>query len=213
MTVRTILSRVLLLLATAVSLSPAGCARDARRPGEGAAALEEAEPAPGIEEPAEIELTSTAFEPGGPIPAKHTEDGEDASPPLAWSGVPEGTKELALICDDPDAPSPKRPAADPWVHWVIYKIPAQTTGLSEGVPETARLDAPAGAVQGKNSWPTTGYRGPAPPRGSGTHRYFFKLYALDTELEIEAEVEKQALITAMSGHVIGKGQVIGTYER
>ena len=160
-----------------------------------------------------IELTSTAFEPGGPIPAKHTEDGEDASPPLAWSGVPEGTKELALICDDPDAPSPKRPAPDPWVHWVIYKIPAEATGLSEGIPDLARLDDPPGAIQGKNSWSTTGYRGPAPPRGSGTHRYVFTLYALDEELQIGPEAEKQALITAMSGHVTGKGQVIGTYER
>jgi Raf kinase inhibitor-like YbhB/YbcL family protein len=200
-------------LASVALFTLAGCAREARGPGEGTAALEEAQPAPEIAEPAKIELTTTAFEPGGPIPAQHTEDGEDASPPLAWSGVPEGTKELALICDDPDAPSPKRPAAEPWVHWLLYKIRAETTGLSEGIPRPARLDDPPGAVQGKNSWRTTGYRGPAPPPGSGTHRYVFKLYALDTELEIEPDVDKQALITAMSGHVIGKGRLIGTYER
>ena len=89
----------------------------------------------------------------------------------------------------------------------------ETTGLSEGVPKTARLEDPPGAFQGKNSWPTTGYRGPAPPRGSGTHRYVFKLYALDAQLEIEPEVDKQALITAMSGRVIGEGRLIGTYDR
>jgi Raf kinase inhibitor-like YbhB/YbcL family protein len=205
-------SRVLTILAAAAILGLGGCPRGERRPSEGAA-LEEPEPAAGAAEPAEIELTTTAFEPGGPIPAKYTDDGDDVSPPLSWSGVPEGTKELALICDDPDAPSPKRPAPDPWVHWLIYKIPADGAGLPEGIPKTARLDDPAGAVQGKNSWPTIGYRGPAPPSGSGTHRYVFTLYALDTELRIEPEADKQALFTAMSGHVIGKGQLIGTYER
>jgi Raf kinase inhibitor-like YbhB/YbcL family protein len=213
MRLHTFLFHAGLALTAAISIALSGCPSQAQRSSQGAPALKEPEPAPGIAEPAEIELTSTAFEPGGPIPENYTEDGEDVSPPLSWSGVPEGTKELALICDDPDAPSPKRPAPDPWVHWVIYKIPAETTGLSEAIPETARLDDPAGAVQGENSWRTTGYRGPAPPRGSGTHRYLFKLYALDTELEIEPEVDKQTLITAMSGHVLGKGQLIGTYER
>ena len=160
-----------------------------------------------------IELTSPAFEPGEPIPAKYAEDGEDVSPPLAWSGVPDGTKELALICDDPDAPSPARPAPNPWVHWVLYKIPPDTEALPEGIPTTARLDDPPGALQGKNSWPATGYRGPAPPRGSGTHRYVFKLYALDTELEIEPEMDKTTLVAEMSGHVLGEGRLIGTYER
>lgn len=160
-----------------------------------------------------MEITSTAFKPGEPIPAKYTDDGDDVSPPLAFSGVPEGTHELALICDDPDAPSPKKPRPDPWVHWVLYKIPPQTKALAEGVPGSARLDDPPGALQGKNSWPTTGYRGPAPPPGSGTHRYFFKLYALDTELELEPGADKAALLKAMSDHVLGEGELVGTYER
>jgi Raf kinase inhibitor-like YbhB/YbcL family protein len=210
MRLRTFLFHAGSALTAAVSIALSGCPSQAQRSSQGTPALKEPEPAPGIAEPAEIELASTAFEPGGPIPAKYA---EDVSPPLSWSGVPEGTKELALICDDPDAPSPKRPAPDPWVHWVIYKIPADTTGLSEGIPNSARLDDPSGVLQGKNSWPTTGYRGPAPPPGSGTHRYVFQLYALDTELQIEPEADKQTLLTAMSGNVIGKGQLIGTYER
>ena len=160
-----------------------------------------------------IELTSTAFAEGQPIPPKYTGDGDDVSPPLAWSGLPEGTKELALICDDPDAPSPRRPGPEPWVHWVIYKIPADTEALPEAIANVARLDEPAGALQGKNSWPATGYGGPAPPPESGTHRYFFKLYALDTELAIEPGKDKKALLEEMSGHVLGEGQLMGTYER
>jgi Raf kinase inhibitor-like YbhB/YbcL family protein len=191
----------------------AGCPSSRETPPEGTTSLEPPDPAPEGVEPAKIELTSTAFEPGGPIPAKYTEDGEDVSPPLFWSGVPEGTKELALICDDPDAPSPDRPAPSPWVHWLLYKIPPDTEALPEGIPKTARLDDPPGALQGKNSWPTTGYRGPAPPRRSGTHRYFFKLYALDTELTIGPEMDKTTLVSEMSGHVIGEGSLFGTYER
>jgi Raf kinase inhibitor-like YbhB/YbcL family protein len=165
---------------------------------------------------ASIELTSPVFTDGEPIPAKHTEDGADVSPPLAWPDVPEGTKELALICDDPDAPRPSRPGKDPWVHWVVYKIPADVRVLPEGVPRTAQLDEPSGALQGQNSWgegENVGYRGPAPPKGSGKHRYFFKLYALDTELSLGPEQDKQSLVEAMSGHVIGKGQLVGTYQR
>ena len=163
-----------------------------------------------------IELTSPAFAAGQPIPAKYTEEGADVSPPLAWSGLPEGTQELALICDDPDAPSPADPGPEPWVHWVIYKIPAGTDALPEGIAKTARPDEPPGALQGENSWSggqTIGYRGPAPPSGSGTHRYFFKLYALDTELAIEPEQDKGALLEAMSGHVLAEGRLIGTFER
>ena len=163
-----------------------------------------------------IALTSPAFEAGQPIPAKYTEEGDDVSPPLAWLGLPEETRELALICDDPDAPSPADPGPEPWVHWVIYKIPAGTESLPEGIAKTARPDEPPGALQGKNSWSegqTIGYRGPAPPPGSGTHRYFFKLYALDTELAIEPEQDKEALLEAMSGHVLAEGRLIGTFER
>src|SRR5262245_10597856 len=112
-------------------------------------------------------LRSPAFEPGQPIPKKHTGDGEDVSPPLTWDGVPDGTQEIALLCDEPDAPS-----REPWVHWVLYKISPDVRELPEGLPPRERLESPAGALQGRNSWTTgrtTGYRGPNPP--SGTHRY------------------------------------------
>jgi hypothetical protein len=158
-----------------------------------------------------IEVTSTAFAKGAPIPRKFTGEGDDVSPPLAWSGLPAETKELALICDDPDAPTP-----EPWVHWVIAKIPAETTGLPEGVPRTPRPKQPAGAVQGKNSWPAgeaIGYRGPMPPPGHGRHRYYFKLYALRSKLAVEPGVSKKQLLAAMSGQVIEEGGLMGTYER
>jgi len=207
------LARTAVVLAGVVLVGLVGCRTETEAPSQSGASFDDRATAPGIAESAKIELTSTAFEPGGPIPAKYTEDGEDVSPPLAWSGVPEGAKELALICDDPDAPSPKRPAATPWVHWVLYQIPPDAKELPEGIPKTARLDDPPGALQGRNSWPTTGYRGPAPPPGSGTHRYFFKLYALDAELTIEPEMDVTTLQNEMSGHVIGEGSLFGTYER
>jgi len=200
------------MLAGVALFCTVGCPGPGDSPSERGASFDEAATAPGAES-ATIEVTSPAFDAGGPIPAKYTEDGEDVSPPLAWSGVPEGTEELALICDDPDAPSPKRAAANPWVHWVLYKIPADARELPEGIPKTARVDDPPGALQGKNSWPTIGYRGPAPPPGSGTHRYFFKLYALDAELTIEPEMDKTTLQSEMEGHVIGEGSLFGTYER
>jgi len=158
-----------------------------------------------------IQLTSTAFGEGEGIPTKHTGEGEDVSPPLAWSGVPEGTRELALICDDPDAPTPQS-----WVHWVIYKIPADCPGLPEGVAKGPRLEEPAGALQGKNSWPsgqTVGYRGPMPPSGHGVHRYFFRLCALGAELAIEPGVDKGTLLEKMSGHILDECQLMGTYQR
>jgi len=160
-------------------------------------------------EAATIVLTSTAFAEGQPVPPRHTADGEDLSPPLSWSAVPEGTKELALICDDPDAP------VGTWVHWVIYGIPADAKGLPEGVARDERPAQPAGAVQGKNSWSdgeNIGYRGPDPPKG-GPHRYFFKLYALDVALPDEGAKTKEELLEAMTGHVIGEGQLMGMYQR
>ena len=159
----------------------------------------------------QIEVTSSAFDQGEPIPKKYTGEGADVSPPLAWSGVPEGTKELALVCDDPDAPT-----AEPWVHWVIYKIPATATGLPEGVPDKPRLKDPSGALQGKNSWPngqTIGYRGPMPPPGHGTHHYHFTLYALDVRLPVEPGETKKALLEEIADHVIAKGTLTGTYKR
>jgi len=158
-----------------------------------------------------IEVTSTAFSDGQEIPKKYTGEGADVSPPLAWSGLPEGTRELVLICDDPDAPTPK-----PWVHWVIYKIPAAAKGLPEGIAKNARLKNPAGALQGKNSWPsgqTIGYRGPMPPPSHGTHHYEFKLYAMEAKLVVEPGLDKEVLLREIADHVIAEGQLTGTYER
>ncbi|HVA50286.1 MAG TPA: YbhB/YbcL family Raf kinase inhibitor-like protein [Pirellulales bacterium] len=158
-----------------------------------------------------LTVSSEAFKAGAPIPKKCTEDGQDVSPPLSWQKVPEGTKELALICDDPDAPT-----AEPWVHWVLYKIPADATHLPEAVPPDAELKAPAGARQGMNTWKTgrtVGYRGPAPPKGHGPHHYHFRLYALDAPLSLHAKATKQELLDAMKGHLLAEGVLIGTYER
>lgn len=157
----------------------------------------------------QIKLTSTEFAEGKPIPAKCTADGANLSPPLAWSDLPEGTKELALICDDPDAPS-----AEPWVHWVIYKIPATATELPESSSGgDAAGRQPAGAIEGRNSFDALGYGGPAPPPGHGRHRYYFKLYALDAELDLKPGLDKDSLLTAIQGHVLGEGQLMGTYQR
>ena len=158
-----------------------------------------------------VELKSAAFETGGTIPQKFTEDGSDVSPPLAWSNVPRGTRAFALVVDDPDAPTAKA-----WVHWVIYQIPGDAASLAENIPPEPRLENPPGALQGRNSWTsgrTIGYRGPAPPRGSGTHHYHFHLYALDAALDLEPELDKVALLRAIEGHVLGEGKLVGTYSR
>ena len=155
---------------------------------------------------ATIELRSEAFSEGRPIPARHTGDGEDLSPPLSWSGLPEGARELALIADDPDAPS------GDWVHWVVYKIPVNVKALKEGVPRSQELSELAGALQGRNSRGTTGYHGPAPPPGK-PHRYFFKLYALDAGLDLKPGLTKEELLGAISGHILAQGQLMGTYQR
>lgn len=155
-----------------------------------------------------ITIRSEAFAAGQPIPQRHTGDGEDLSPALSWAGVPDNAKELALIMDDPDAPTP-----EPWVHWVIYKLPATTTGLAEGIATSAQLGEPAGALQGKNSWGFLGYRGPAPPPGHGTHHYHFRVYALDTALDVAAGLDKRQLLHEMREHVIAEGELVGTYVR
>ena len=147
-----------------------------------------------------IQLTSTAFGEGERIPTKHTGEGEDVSPPLVWSGLPEGTKEFALICDDPDAPTPK-----PWVHGVVYKIPADCTSLGE--------DNIGKALWGKNSWGRSEYGGPMPPSGDGPHRYVFRIYALDAELDLKPGATKEQLLKAMEGHILAEGKLTGTYER
>lgn len=147
-----------------------------------------------------IQVSSHAFELGGTIPREYTGEGRDVSPPLAWSGLPEGTRELALVCDDPDAPTSR-----PFVHWVLYKIPADRSGLPEG--------SAGGALEGKNDFGGSGYGGPMPPRGHGTHRYRFRLYALDAELEVVAGLTRDELHGAIEGHVLAEGELVGTYER
>jgi Raf kinase inhibitor-like YbhB/YbcL family protein len=155
-----------------------------------------------------MQLRSDAFEDGGVIPRRYSGDGEDVSPPLTWGGLPENVKELALIVDDPDAPR-----SEPWVHWILYKIPVDVAMLPEGVPRSPNLEFLPGAKQGKNSWGADGYRGPAPPRGHGTHHYHFHLYALDTPLSLSQRPSKPELLRAMQGHVVAETELIGTYKR
>ena len=151
-----------------------------------------------------IELTSTVFQPETTIPKKHTGDGADRSPPLAWSEPPAGTKSLALICDDPDAPR------GTWVHWVLFNLPGQTRQLEEGVPTTETLGS--GAKQGKNDFGKVGYGGPAPPKGK-PHRYFFTLYALDVAVDLPPGATKAQLMDAIKGHILAQGQLVGNYGR
>ena len=152
------------------------------------------------EETVTIEVSSPAFEDGATIPKRYTGEGEDVSPPLKWGSLPHGTKEIALICEDPDAPTRK-----PFVHWVAYKFPADRKGLLEGSAE--------GALEGINDFGEVGYDGCMPPRGHGVHHYHFKLYALDTELDAPAGLSKDELLAAIEGHVLGEGELVGTYER
>jgi Raf kinase inhibitor-like YbhB/YbcL family protein len=156
---------------------------------------------------ARMQLSSTAFTPQGSIPAKYTCEGTDTSPPLTWSGVPASAKSLALIVDDPDAPDPKAPKMT-WVHWVVYDLSPQSNGLSES---PAGKSLPQGAREGQNDWKKTGYGGPCPP--IGRHRYFFKLYALDTVLPDLARPSKADLLKSMEGHVVGTAELVGTYEK
>ena len=162
-------------------------------------------PALSGERRSQMKLTSPAFKHMGEIPKKYTCDGEDVSPPLVWEGVPDGTKSLALIVDDPDAPDPRAPRMT-WVHWVLYNLPPSTRGLEEGA-----VTLPPGTLQGRNDWGRTGYGGPCPP--IGRHRYFFNLYALDTILPDLGSPTKKALLEAMEGHIIEKTELIGTYKR
>lgn len=157
-----------------------------------------------------MQITSSAFSQGEAIPKKFTGEGKDVSPALAWSGVPAGAQELALIVDDPDAPR-----EEPWVHWVLYKIPADAKGLPEGVAKTEKPKEVPGAMQGVNSWPkdNVGYRGPMPPPGHGTHHYHFKLYALDAKLDVQPGLTKDQLLEKLKGHVLAEGELMGTYQR
>jgi len=147
-----------------------------------------------------LNVTSPVFGAGQRIPRKYTGEGENVSPALSWSGAPEGTRQFALICDDPDAPRP-----EPWVHWVLYGIPPEVTDLAEG--------SSGGAMEGKNSSGRTGYHGPMPPPGHGTHHYHFKVYALDRPVHLPPGATKKELLEAMKGHVLAEGETVGTYER
>jgi len=157
----------------------------------------------GKEEVVTLQLSSASFEEGGMIPRRHTCDGPDLSPPLAWSGVPAEAAALALICDDPDAP------VGTWVHWVVYDLPPEVSGLAEGVPAQEVLDS--GGRQGRNDFRRIGYGGPCPP--SGTHRYYFKLYALDAKVGLSPGATKKRLLRAMEGHVLAEAQLMGRYKR
>lgn len=152
-------------------------------------------------------LTSPAFDHNGSIPAAFTCEGEDRSPRLEWSGIPDGTRSLALIVDDPDAPDPAAPKMN-YVHWVLYNIPADAGGLDEGVPPSA---LPAGTREGLNDWKRTGYGGPCPP--IGRHRYFHKLYALDRVLPDLGTPTREDLVAAMEGHIMAQAELIGTYQK
>ena len=154
-----------------------------------------------------LTLTSPAFAHNGLIPAQFTCDSQDLSPALAWSGLPEGTKSLVLIVDDPDAPDPAAPKMT-WVHWVLYNIPPQVAGLAEAI---APAQLPAGTLEGINDWKRTGYGGPCPP--IGVHRYFHKLYALDTILPNLNQPTKAQLEQAMQGHILNHVELIGRYQR
>jgi len=150
-----------------------------------------------------ITVTSSAFTEGALIPKKYTCDAEDISPDLKWSGVPQDARSLALICDDPDAP------VGTWVHWVLFNIPADVAALPAGVPADATLKN--GAHHGRNDFRKLGYGGPCPP--GGTHRYYFKLYALDTVLNLESGSTKAQLLAAIKGHILAEGQLMGKYRR
>jgi Raf kinase inhibitor-like YbhB/YbcL family protein len=184
---------LLLLLVTGAALVMGGC-----KPGSSPTAVSEKEG-----QAMAFELTSSAFAQGETIPVKYTCDGDDLSPPLEWHDPPEGTQSFALVNDDPDAP------VGTWDHWILFNLPGEAGSLPEGVPSDAEL--PDGSRQGQNSWRRPGYGGPCPP--SGTHRYFFKLYALDTTLDLVSGVNKKQLLQAMEGHILGEAELIGVYSR
>lgn len=150
-----------------------------------------------------MQMTSKAFQDGGAIPQKHTGEGEDVSPALEWTSVPDDAMTLALIADDPDAPDGN------WVHWVFYNLPAHILEIPENLPREGRLEN--GIMQGQNDFTKIGYGGPCPP--SGTHRYVFKLFALDKELELQPGATKRQLLQAMEGHILDRAQFMGTYSK
>jgi Raf kinase inhibitor-like YbhB/YbcL family protein len=189
-------------LALAFTLTSAG----ACRPKGAGAAPEATNQLPEDPPMSAFHVSSPAFPEMGPMPARFTCEGGDVSPPLVWTDAPPATKSFALIIDDPDAPDPDAPKRV-WVHWVVLNLPASTSGLTEGIAKTG---LPDGARVGKNDWGNTAYGGPCPP--IGRHRYFHKLYALDTILGLDAPT-KAELVEAMNGHILAQAQVIGTYKK
>jgi len=183
--------KVFLLIAVCVVLC-CSCKKNEKKVAEG-----------GEMEMADIELNSSVFSQDGMIPSKYTCDGQNISPQLSWEAVPENTQSIALIADDPDAPS------GTFVHWVLFNLPEETREISENVPREKTLHD--GASQGINGFGKIGYGGPCPP--SGTHRYYFKIYALDKKLELDPGANKTMLLDAMQGHILGKGQLMGKYKR
>ena len=156
-------------------------------------------------------ISSPAFFNGATIPERYTGDGEDVSPPLRWRGTPADTKEFALLCEDPDAPTQQA-----WVHWLVYKIPASIFELPEALPKEARLKKPIAIYQGCNSWsnaPKVGYRGPAPPSQDGTHHYCFRLYALANSLDLEPGIDRATFTAATRGQILAQTELVGTYQR
>lgn len=168
-------------------------------------AADDREKTPEVDEgDTEMKIMSSAFNEGEPIPRVYTCDGKDLSPPLSWEEAPDGTRSLVLIGDDPDAPM------GTWVHWVLYNIPPDTTALAQGMPTDTALED--GSKQGVTDFGRPGYGGPCPPKGK-PHRYFFKLYALDTLLEFEGKVKKEDVEKAMKDHILAEAQIMGTYQR
>lgn len=152
----------------------------------------------------ELSLTSSAFEDGGAIPKKHTGEGEDLSPPLTWTNIPDGTHSFAIVCHDPDAPLVSPNGTYGFVHWVLYNLPATTTSLTEGT---------TAGTKGKNNFGQIGYGGPMPPEGHGTHRYYFWVLALDTDLDLDDGMSLWQLLEECEPHIIGMNRLVGTYQR
>ncbi|GGX41629.1 YbhB/YbcL family Raf kinase inhibitor-like protein [Saccharospirillum salsuginis] len=152
----------------------------------------------------ELALTSSAFEDGGAIPQKYSGEGEDVSPPLSWTNTPDGTQSIVVVCHDPDAPLVSPNGTYGFVHWVLYNLPANTTSLSEGTTE---------GTKGKNNFGKVGYGGPMPPEGHGTHRYYFWVLALDTDLDLDDGMSLWQLLEACEPHIIGMNRLVGTYQR
>lgn len=184
----TVLKNLFLITNILAVLLFSGCSNDAQ---------------PGAPGTAIIQVTSPAFAAGQPISDKYTCHGDDVSPPLQWHGAPQETKSFVIICEDPDAPG------GTFTHWMLYDVPSATVALSENVAKTGSL--PDGSKQGKNSFGNIGYNGPCPPAGK-PHRYFFRVYALDATLGLDSGVDRSDLLNAMNGHILARGEWMGTYQ-